>query len=116
MGVGWYDYVLGDCKVKLLLFVDEMVVVYLKECGVEWCKIGDDEIVEWFVFVFVNEGVKIFEEKIVLKVFDIDMVYLIGYGFLLWCGGLMLYVDMVGFYNVECVICCYVVVLNGDVW
>ncbi|MFP3616394.1 3-hydroxyacyl-CoA dehydrogenase, partial [Paraburkholderia sp. SIMBA_050] len=88
-------YVPGDRKAKPSALVDEMVVAYSKERGVERRKIGDDEIVERLVFALVNEGAKILEEKIASKASDIDMVYLTGYGFPLWRGGPMLYADMV---------------------
>ncbi|MBR8130555.1 3-hydroxyacyl-CoA dehydrogenase NAD-binding domain-containing protein [Burkholderia ambifaria] len=115
-GGGWYDYVPGDRKAKPSALVDEMVVAYSKERGVERRKIGDDEIVERLVFALVNEGAKILEEKIASKASDIDMVYLTGYGFPLWRGGPMLYADMVGLYNVERAIRRYAAAPNGDAW
>jgi len=113
---GWYDYVPGDRKAKPSALVDEMVVAYSKERGIERRKIGDDEIVERLVFALVNEGAKILEEKIASKASDIDMVYLTGYGFPLWRGGPMLYADMVGLYNVERAIRRYAAAPNGDAW
>lgn len=115
-GAGWYDYVPGDRKAKPSSLVDEMVVAYSKERGVERRKIGDDEIVERLVFALVNEGAKILEEKIASKASDIDMVYLTGYGFPLWRGGPMLYADTVGLYNVERAIRRYAAAPNGDAW
>ncbi|MCA8067781.1 enoyl-CoA hydratase/isomerase family protein [Burkholderia sp. AU31624] len=115
-GAGWYDYVPGDRKAKPSSLVDEMVVAYSKERGVERRKIGDDEIVERLVFALVNEGAKILEEKIASKASDIDMVYLTGYGFPLWRGGPMLYADVVGLYNVERAIRRYAAAPNGDAW
>ncbi|AOK52988.1 3-hydroxyacyl-CoA dehydrogenase [Burkholderia stagnalis] len=115
-GAGWYDYVPGDRKAKPSALVDEMVVAYSQERGVERRKIGDDEIVERLVFALVNEGAKILEEKIASKASDIDMVYLTGYGFPLWRGGPMLYADTVGLYNVERAIRRYAAGANGDAW
>ncbi|AOK04636.1 enoyl-CoA hydratase/isomerase family protein [Burkholderia sp. AU28942] len=115
-GGGWYDYVPGERKAKPSALVDEMVVAYSKECGVERRNIGDDEIVERLVYALVNEGAKILEEKIASKASDIDMVYLTGYGFPLWRGGPMLYADMVGLYNVERAIRRYAAAPNGDAW
>ncbi|WP_406805375.1 3-hydroxyacyl-CoA dehydrogenase NAD-binding domain-containing protein [Burkholderia semiarida] len=115
-GAGWYDYVPGDRKAKPSALVDEMVVAYSKERGVERRKIGDDEIVERLVFALVNEGAKILEEKIASKASDIDMVYLTGYGFPLWRGGPMLYADTVGLYNVERAIRRYAAAPNGEAW
>ncbi|RQS18726.1 3-hydroxyacyl-CoA dehydrogenase NAD-binding domain-containing protein [Burkholderia sp. Bp8998] len=115
-GGGWYDYVPGERKAKPSVLVDEMVVAYSKERGIERRKIGDDEIVERLVFALVNEGAKILEEKIASKASDIDMVYLTGYGFPLWRGGPMLYADTVGLYNVERAIRRHAAAPNGDAW
>ncbi|PCE24349.1 3-hydroxyacyl-CoA dehydrogenase NAD-binding domain-containing protein [Burkholderia ubonensis] len=115
-GAGWYDYAPGDRKAKPSALVDEMIVAYSQERGVERRKIGDDEIVERLVFALVNEGAKILEEKIASKASDIDMVYLTGYGFPLWRGGPMLYADTVGLYNVERAIRRYAAAANGDAW
>ncbi|WP_321868261.1 3-hydroxyacyl-CoA dehydrogenase NAD-binding domain-containing protein [Burkholderia ubonensis] len=115
-GAGWYDYAPGERKAKPSALVDEMIVAYSQERGVERRKIGDDEIVERLVFALVNEGAKILEEKIASKASDIDMVYLTGYGFPLWRGGPMLYADTVGLYNVERAIRRYAAAANGDAW
>lgn len=115
-GAGWYDYVPGERKAKPSALVDEMVVAYSKERGIERRQIGDDEIVERLVFALANEGAKILEEKIASKASDIDMVYLTGYGFPLWRGGPMLYADTVGLYNVERAIRRYAAGANGDAW
>ncbi|RQS65374.1 3-hydroxyacyl-CoA dehydrogenase [Burkholderia sp. Bp8963] len=115
-GAGWYDYVPGERKARPSALIDEMVVAYSNERGVERRKIGDDEIVERLVFALANEGAKILEEKIASKASDIDMVYLTGYGFPLWRGGPMLYADTVGLYNVERAIRRYAAAANGNAW
>ncbi len=115
-GAGWYDYQPGERSAKPSALVDEMVVAYSKEIGVERRTIGDDEIVERLVFALVNEGAKILEERIASKASDIDMVYLTGYGFPLWRGGPMLYADTVGLYNVERAIRRFAAGVNGDAW
>jgi len=115
-GAGWYDYQPGERSAKPSALVDEMVVAYSKEIGVERRRIGDDEIVERLVFALVNEGAKILEERIASKASDIDMVYLTGYGFPLWCGGPMLYADTVGLHNVERAIRRFAAGVNGDAW
>jgi 3-hydroxyacyl-CoA dehydrogenase len=115
-GGGWYDYQPGDRNARPSKLVDEMIVAYSNEAGVERRKISDDEIVERLVFALVNEGAKILEEGIASKASDIDMVYLTGYGFPLWRGGPMLYADTVGLYNVERAIRRYASQRNGDAW
>ncbi|BCZ77909.1 3-hydroxyacyl-CoA dehydrogenase [Paraburkholderia terrae] len=115
-GGGWYDYKAGNRNAYPSKQIDEMIVGYSKELGVERRKLSDDEIVERLVFALVNEGAKILEEGIASKASDIDMVYLTGYGFPLWRGGPMLYADTVGLYNVEHAIRRYAAQPNGDAW
>ncbi|SDB95820.1 3-hydroxyacyl-CoA dehydrogenase NAD-binding domain-containing protein [Paraburkholderia lycopersici] len=115
-GAGWYDYKAGERDALPSKLVDEMIVAYSKEAGVERRTIGDEEIVERLVFSLVNEGAKILAEGIASKASDVDMVYLTGYGFPLWRGGPMLYADTVGLYNVERAIRRYAQQPNGDAW
>lgn len=115
-GGGWYDYQAGERRAKPSKLVNEMVLAYSKEAGVERRKIADEEIVERLVYALVNEGAKILEEGIASKASDIDMVYLTGYGFPLWRGGPMLYADTVGLYNVERAMRRYAAGANGDAW
>ncbi|UVS96206.1 3-hydroxyacyl-CoA dehydrogenase NAD-binding domain-containing protein [Burkholderia glumae] len=115
-GGGWYDYQPGERRAKPSKLVDEMVLAYSKEAGIERRAIGDDEIVERLVYALVNEGAKILEEGIASKASDVDMVYLTGYGFPLWRGGPMLYADEVGLYNVERAMRRYAAGANGDAW
>ncbi|WP_321964694.1 3-hydroxyacyl-CoA dehydrogenase NAD-binding domain-containing protein [Paraburkholderia sp. J7] len=115
-GAGWYDYKAGERNALPSKLVDDMIVAYSKEAGVERRKISDEEIVERLVFSLVNEGAKILEEGIASKASDVDMVYLTGYGFPLWRGGPMLYADTVGLYNVERAIRRYAQQRNGEAW
>ncbi|OTP71663.1 Enoyl-CoA hydratase, 3-hydroxybutyryl-CoA epimerase [Caballeronia sordidicola] len=115
-GAGWYDYKAGDRTAHPSKVVDEMIVAYSQEQGVERRKISDDEIVERLVLALVNEGALILDEGIASKASDIDMVYLTGYGFPLHRGGPMLYADTIGLYNVERAMRKYAAQPNGDAW
>ncbi|WP_250528985.1 3-hydroxyacyl-CoA dehydrogenase NAD-binding domain-containing protein [Caballeronia sp. ATUFL_F1_KS4A] len=115
-GAGWYDYQPGKRDALPSNVVDDMIVAYSKERGVERRKIRDEEIVERLVLSLVNEGAKILEEGIAGKASDIDMVYLTGYGFPLWRGGPMLYADTIGLYNVERAMRKYAKQANGNAW
>ncbi|MGV7243007.1 3-hydroxyacyl-CoA dehydrogenase NAD-binding domain-containing protein [Caballeronia sp. M23-90] len=115
-GAGWYDYKAGDRTAHSSKIVDEMIVAYSQEQGVERRKISDDEIVERLVLALVNEGALILDEGIASKASDIDMVYLTGYGFPLHRGGPMLYADTIGLYNVERAMRKYAAQPNGDAW
>src|SRR5579872_252163 len=95
-GAGWYDYRPGDRTPHPNDTVNEMIVKYSAELGIERRKIGDEEIVERLVYALVNEGARVLEERIAQRASDIDLVYLNGYGFPAWRGGPMLYADTVG--------------------
>jgi 3-hydroxyacyl-CoA dehydrogenase len=44
----------------------------------------------------INEGARILEEGIAQRPGDIDVIWVYGYGFPAWRGGLMYYADSVG--------------------
>ncbi len=77
-----------------------MIEANRKALGITARKISDEEIVQRLVYALVNEAAHILEEGIASKASDIDMVYLMGYGFPIYRGGPMLYADQVGLFNV----------------
>ncbi|QJC56468.1 Fatty acid oxidation complex subunit alpha [Polaromonas vacuolata] len=99
-GAGWYDYVAG----KRDAIVNQEVVAMIEEnrrnLGITARQISDEEIVQRLVYSLINEAAHILEEGIASKASDIDMVYLMGYGFPIYRGGPMLYADQVGLFNV----------------
>jgi 3-hydroxyacyl-CoA dehydrogenase len=99
-GAGWYDYKPGDRTAYPSVLVDELVAKNRAAVGLTPRKIDDREIVDRLVYALVNEGTKILEEKIAQRASDIDVVYLMGYGFPIHRGGPMLYADTVGLYGV----------------
>jgi len=44
----------------------------------------------------INEGARLLEEGVAARAVDVDMVYLLGYGFPAWRGGPMFYASRVG--------------------
>ena len=99
-GAGWYDYVPGKRDAIPNAEVAQMIADHRESLGITPRKIPDDEIVQRLVYALVNEGAHILEEGIASKAGDIDMVYLMGYGFPIYRGGPMLYADQVGLFNV----------------
>lgn len=99
-GAGWYDYVPGKRDALPNAEVVAMIENHRTALGIQPRAIADDEIVQRLVFALVNEAAHILEEGIANKASDIDMVYLMGYGFPLWRGGPMQYADTVGLFNV----------------
>ena len=99
-GAGWYDYMAGKRDAIPNAEVVKMIEEHRKSLGITPRKISDEEIVQRLVYALVNEGAHILEEGIASKASDIDMVYLMGYGFPIYRGGPMLYADQVGLFNV----------------
>jgi len=99
-GAGWYDYVPGKRDAIPNAEVVKMIEDHRKSLGITPRKISDEEIVQRLVFSLVNEAAQILEEGIASKASDIDMVYIMGYGFPVHRGGPMLYADQVGLFNV----------------
>jgi 3-hydroxyacyl-CoA dehydrogenase len=99
-GAGWYDYVPGKRDAVPNAEVVKMIEDHRAAQGITPRKISDEEIVQRLVYALVNEAAHILEEGIASKASDIDMVYLMGYGFPIYRGGPMLYADQVGLFNV----------------
>jgi 3-hydroxyacyl-CoA dehydrogenase len=99
-GAGWYDYVPGKRDAIASAEVVKMIEEHRAALGITPRKISDEEIVQRLVFSLVNEGAHILEDGIASKASDIDMVYLMGYGFPIYRGGPMHYADRVGLFNV----------------
>ncbi len=99
-GAGWYDYIAGKRDAIPNAEVVKMIEDHRQALGIMPRKISDEEIVQRLVYSLVNEGVRILEDGIASKASDIDMVYLMGYGFPVYRGGPMLYADQVGLFNV----------------
>jgi len=99
-GAGWYDYIAGKRDAVPNAEVVKMVEDHRASLGITPRKISDEEIVQRLVFAMVNEAAHILEEGIATKASDIDVVYLMGYGFPIYRGGPMNYADQVGLFNV----------------
>jgi 3-hydroxyacyl-CoA dehydrogenase len=99
-GAGWYDYVAGKRDAVPNPEVVQMIEAHRQSLGITPRKISDDEIVQRLVYSLVNEAAHILEEGIASRASDIDMVYIMGYGFPVYRGGPMNYADQVGLFNV----------------
>jgi 3-hydroxyacyl-CoA dehydrogenase len=92
-GAGWYDYKKGDRAAHPSPVVAKLVEEIRQASGKPVRKLDEREIVDRLVYSLVNEGARILEEKIAQRASDIDIVYLMGYGFPVWRGGPMQYAD-----------------------
>jgi 3-hydroxyacyl-CoA dehydrogenase len=100
-GAGWYDYKKGDRTAYPSAVVASMIDEARKAAGTPLRKLDDREIVDRLVYALVNEAARILDEKIAQRASDIDIVYLMGYGFPIWRGGPMHYADSQTLYEVS---------------
>ena len=66
------------------------------EMGIEQRTFTDEEILRRLLFSSVNEACKILEEGKALRASDIDVMWLNGFGFPRYRGGLMFWADQIG--------------------
>ena len=97
---GWYDYESGSRTPIHSPVVRDLIENYSKELGINRCAISDNEILERCLYLMINEGANIIEEKIALRPSDIDVIWLNGYKFPRSRGGPMFLADKMGLENV----------------
>lgn len=76
--------------------MEEIIRAHRDAIGIRPREIDEQEIVQRLVYALVNEGARILEEGIASRASDIDMVYILGYGFPAWKGGPMHYANEQG--------------------
>jgi len=95
-GGGVFDYAEGDRTPEPSDVTAAEIEKYRESKGITPREIGNDEIRERCLYVMVNEGAKILEEGIAQRALDVDIVWIYGYGFPVYRGGLMFWADQVG--------------------
>ncbi|MDD9991312.1 MAG: 3-hydroxyacyl-CoA dehydrogenase NAD-binding domain-containing protein [Rhodospirillales bacterium] len=93
---GYYRYEPGSRTPIPDPEVDALIAEVAAESGIERRAIGTDEIVQRCLYHLVNEGARVLEDGIALRASDIDIVWINGYGFPRWRGGVMHWADQVG--------------------
>ena len=68
----------------------------MEENGIEKRELSDDEILKRLLFSSLNEACKILDEGIAYRASDVDIMWLYGFGFPRYRGGLMFWADLVG--------------------
>jgi len=93
-GAGWYDYE-GRKNVPSQT-VKALIEKVRKEEGIKPRKFSKEDIIERTMYAMVNEAFKILEEGIALRPSDVDVVFVFGYGFPAYRGGIMFWADLEG--------------------
>ena len=93
---GVFDYKDGDRTPVPSRAVDGIIEQYRSDNGIAPREISDQEILERCMYVMVNEGAKILEEGIAARPLDVDVIWIYGYGFPVYRGGVLFWADQVG--------------------
>lgn len=93
---GVFDYKDGDRTPVPSAAVDGIIETYRSDNGIAPREISDQEILERCMYVMVNEGAKILEEGIAARPLDVDVIWIYGYGFPVYRGGVLFWADQVG--------------------
>ena len=94
-GGGWYQYDAAR-QPRSAPFVEDLIEEVRREKRVRVRSISAEEIVQRTIYALINEGAQILHEGYALRSVDVDMIYVMGYGFPAWRGGPMFYADTVG--------------------
>ncbi|CAG09300.1 unnamed protein product, partial [Tetraodon nigroviridis] len=96
-GRGWYQYEgPGGRRAKPDPWLHRFLEEYRARHGLLPRRIDQQEVLERCLFVLINEGFQILEDRIVAGPEDIDAIYVLGYGWPRHRGGPMFYAHMVG--------------------
>ena len=95
-GAGWYRYEKGDRTPHPDPEVKRVIAEVAAETGVVQRSLSDEEILQRLLFSSVNEACRILEEGKALRASDIDVMWLHGFGFPRYRGGLMFWADTIG--------------------
>jgi 3-hydroxyacyl-CoA dehydrogenase len=100
-GAGWFRYEQGDRTPHPDPEVARIIKAKAAELGVEQRRFGDEEILRRLLFSSVNEACKILEEGKAYRASDIDVMWLNGFGFPRYRGGLLYWADEIGVVEVH---------------
>ncbi|HZC94904.1 MAG TPA: 3-hydroxyacyl-CoA dehydrogenase NAD-binding domain-containing protein [Bradyrhizobium sp.] len=95
-GAGWFRYEKGDRTPHPDPEVARIIKEKTAELGVEQRGFTDEEILRRLLFASVNEACKILDEGKAYRASDIDVMWLNGFGFPRYRGGLMYWADGIG--------------------
>jgi 3-hydroxyacyl-CoA dehydrogenase len=95
-GAGWYRYQKPDRTPIVDPEVHSIIRTVVGELGIGQRTFSDEEILHRLLFSSVNEACKILEEGKALRASDIDVMWLNGFGFPRYRGGLMYWADQIG--------------------
>jgi 3-hydroxyacyl-CoA dehydrogenase len=95
-GGGFYDYQEGSRTPIPNAEVEQLIEEVSKNAGITREKIPQDDMLKRMIYAMVNEAAKILEEGIAQRAAAIDVIWVYGYGWPTYRGGLTYYADQIG--------------------
>jgi 3-hydroxyacyl-CoA dehydrogenase len=95
-GAGWFRYEPGDRTPRPDPEVARIIKEKARELGIPQQSFSGEEILHRLLFASVNEACKILEEGKAFRASDIDVMWLGGFNFPRYKGGLMYWADGIG--------------------
>ena len=95
-GAGWYRYEKGDRTPHVDPALETLIKETAAKHGIKQRTFTDQEILHRLLFGSINECCKIIEEGKAIRASDIDVMWLHGFGFPRYKGGVMYWADTVG--------------------
>lgn len=95
-GKGWYRYEPGDRTPHVDPEVHALIKEVAEENGIAQREFSEEEILHRLLFGSINEFCKILEEGKAIRASDLDVMWLYGFGFPRYRGGLMYWGDTIG--------------------
>jgi 3-hydroxyacyl-CoA dehydrogenase len=94
-GAGYYDYAAARTPLDSAVTA-EVITQFAALQGIEQRPVSDAEIRERTLLALVNEGIRILEEGIVARSSDLDVIWVLGYGWPRYRGGPLFWAELEG--------------------
>ena len=95
-GGGFYDYQEGSRTPIPNAEVEQLIEEVSKNAGITRREIPQEDMLKRMIYAMVNEAAKILDEGIAQRAAAIDVIWVYGYGWPTYRGGLTYYADQIG--------------------
>ena len=95
-GGGFYDYQEGRRTPIPNAEVEQLIEEVSKNAGITRREIPQEDMLKRMIYAMVNEAAKILDEGIAQRAAAIDVIWVYGYGWPTYRGGLTYYADQIG--------------------
>jgi 3-hydroxyacyl-CoA dehydrogenase len=96
VGRGWYVYPSGGRDRQHDPAIEDILAELARESAQVRRPIADDVVRERILLALILEGIRVLEEGVAIRPVDIDVIYVLGYGFPAHRGGPMFHADRWG--------------------